>query len=111
VYRGLIIEIAQGDEVGLSLRAIRDLRAGVLEVQSHVEMPYVEIYHRDLDRLEAAGHAVDGYRIPPAWLVSRNVVDIYRGSGHPSHRWVDARFMRARVDALLAALSTPPVSA
>lgn len=107
----MIIAMAQSDEVGLSLQAIRALRAGVLAVQSHVEMPYVEMYHRDLDRLEAAGHEVDAYRIPAAWLVSRNVVDVYRGTGHPSHRWVDARFMRARVEALLAALSTPPVTA
>jgi hypothetical protein len=103
--------IAPDDAVGLSLQGIRALRAGALAVQSHVEMPYVEMYHRDLDRLEAAGRDVDEYRIPAAWLVSRNVVDIYRGTGHRSHLWVDARFMRARVDMLLAALSKPPVTA
>jgi hypothetical protein len=103
--------ITPADDVRLSLQGIRALRSGPLTLQSHVEVPYVEMYHRDLDRLVAAGHDVDVYRIPAAWLVSRNVVDIYRGTGHPSHRWVDARFMRARVDALLAALSTPPVTA
>jgi hypothetical protein len=97
--------IAQDDQPALSLRSIRALRAGALAVQSHVEMPYVDMYHSDLDRLGAAGGDVDGYRIPSAWLVSRNVVDVYRGTGHPSHRWVDARFMRARVDSLLAAYS------
>jgi hypothetical protein len=105
------VSTAQDDEVGLSLQGIKALRAGVLAGQSHVEMPYVEMYHRDLDRLQAAGHDVDGYRIPTGWLVSRNVIDIYRGTGHPSHVWVDARFMRARVDSLLAALSKPPVAA
>jgi hypothetical protein len=102
---------AQDDEVGLSLQGIRALRAGVLARQSHVEMPYVEMYHRDLDGLQAAGHNVDGYRIPAGWLVSRNVIDIYRGTGHRSHLSVDARFMRARVDSLLAALSKHPVTA
>jgi hypothetical protein len=61
---------AQDDEVGLTLQGIRALRAGALARQSHVEMPYVEMYHRDLDRLEAAGHDVDGYRIPAGWLVA-----------------------------------------
>ena len=100
--------IAKARDVGPSLQRIRALRDGALAVQSHIELPYLEMYHSDLDRLEDAGHDINRYRIPAAWLVSRNVVDAYRGTGHRSYLCVESRFMRARVDALLLALSEPP---
>jgi hypothetical protein len=105
-----MMAIAKEHDVELSLQRIRALRDGALAVRSHIELPYLDMYHGDLDRLEDAGHDVDRYRIPAAWLVSRNVVDAYRGTGHRSHLCVEARFMRPRVDALLSALSGPPTT-